>query len=125
MIVSFLETDNHDFALVDFNLSICTDVRAIRSNIEARLRFFLGEWFIDLRQGMPYFQEIFVKNPAIPVVRSLLSRVVTTTPGVVAIVSSSFRYDPSSRTLFYFFEASTDTEMNVEIGNAFIMTEAA
>lgn len=122
MICSLLETAGHDLALVDGNLVLCTDVRAIASHVESRLRFFLGEWFLDLREGMPYFQEVLVKNPDISVVRSLLSRVILETPGVTTLDTADFTYDPAERTLFYSIRFGTNTGASVDLDNAFIMT---
>lgn len=120
-IVSFLETSNHDLALVAGNLVLCRDVRAITQHVEARLRFFLGEWFLDLREGVPYWEEVFVKNPDVSVVRTLLSRVITETPGVVDLTTAEFRFDPQERILYYTIEFSTDTGQTAELSNAFIL----
>ena len=125
MIVSFLETDNHDLALVDMNLFLCSDARAIQAHVEARLRFFLGEWFLDTREGVPYYQEILVKNPDVSVVQTLLFRAVSETPGVKDLLEVEMSYDPSARTLFYSFRCSTDVNQDIDVTNSFILREAA
>lgn len=60
---------------------------AIAQRIRARLRFFLGEWFLDTRQGMPYFQRILKKHPRMPVVNALFRKAIRTTPGVKSVDS--------------------------------------
>lgn len=107
-IVSFLETVDHDLALVDGTLVLCKDARAICQHVEARLRLFLGEWFLDQREGVPYFQDVFIKDPNIPLVKSLLSNVVSGTPGVVTITEAAFEFDPDERRLYYTLSFMTD-----------------
>lgn len=121
MIVSFLETADHDFDLENGNLVLCRDARAIAAHIETRFRFFLGEWFLDLREGVPYYEDILVKNPDIGVLRQILRYVVVSTPGVVDIQTFSLEYEASSRTVRYAFNATADSGEEIEGGNAFIV----
>lgn len=57
---------------------------AIAQRIRSRLLFFSGEWFLDTRLGMPYFDQILIKNPRLPVVSAIFRKAVRTTPGVVS-----------------------------------------
>ena len=120
-VVSILETLEHDWALVNSELFLCTDARAIAQHVEARLRLFLGEWFLDLREGVPYFENVFVKNPNIALVKSLLSNVVTETPGVTELTDDEFRFDRSERVLYYDIAFLTDTGVEVRLSSTFIM----
>jgi hypothetical protein len=54
----------------------------VRQHITERLRFFLAEWFLDERQGFPYFRDVFIKNPDRQVIVSALRRTIRGTPGV-------------------------------------------
>jgi len=78
---------------------IVRGVEAIRLRIVARLKFFKGEWFLDTRQGMPYFTSIFVKNPELALVESIFRRAILSTPGVKTIVRMAIKLDTGSRTL--------------------------
>lgn len=62
---------------------------AICQHVRIRYQFFLGEWFLDTRLGVPWFQEIFRKNASRARVDFLLRRVLTTTPGVASVISFS------------------------------------
>lgn len=33
-----------------------------RQAVQIRLRFFLGEWFLDQSAGIPYYEQIFIKQ---------------------------------------------------------------
>lgn len=81
----------------------------IRQKLSIRFQFFLGEWFLDLRQGIPYYRDVFVHRPNMDVIRSLFRRIILTTPGVVRLASFSQRFKPSERRLYSAFEVVADT----------------
>jgi hypothetical protein len=124
-ISAFLETVDRDLALSDGSLVLIraeTDARVITQRIENRFRFFLGEWFLDTREGVPYFQEVLIKNPDIEVLKRLFSNVIATTPGVAEVTDIVMSYEPSTRTLSYAWAAETDTGVLVSGTNAFVVT---
>lgn len=83
-------------------------IQYIRQKLSARFRFFLGEWFLDLRQGVPYYRDVFVANPNLIAIRALYRRIVIRTPGVLALRRFAILYDPAARTLRCDFEALCD-----------------
>ena len=123
MITAFLETEDRDFALFEGNLVLCRDARAISQKVENRFRFFLGEWFLDTREGVPYFQQILVKAPSVQVIRQLFLKVITTTPGISDVVDFNMQYDGAERTLFYQWTGTTDAGDPISGDNAFVVTE--
>lgn len=60
-----------------------------------RLRTFLGEWFLDVTIGVPYFEEVLVKNPT--AAESVLKREIILTPGVLELLEFTFTVDKSTR----------------------------
>lgn len=66
-------------------IQIVRGVDAYAQRLRARLRFFKGEWFLDKRQGMPYFEAILVKNPDISLIQSIFRQAVLSTPGTQSI----------------------------------------
>lgn len=102
-----------DLAIVAGNLVLlgktpATRVQYIRQKISARFRFFLREWFLDEREGVPYYRDVFVKNPNIALIRSLFLKVLRETPGVLKVPSFSVRYDQAARQLTFDFQAVVD-----------------
>ena len=85
-----------------------TRIQYLRQKIAARFQFFQGEWFLDLREGIPYYRDVFVKNPSDDRIRALFLRVLRQTPGVLKVVSFSTVYDPSARRLAFAFQAVVD-----------------
>lgn len=62
----------------------------VAQRLRIRLRFFRGEWFLDTREGTPWFQTILVKGASEGVIRAIFSRIVRTCPGVAALSSLTF-----------------------------------
>ena len=122
-IAAFLETEDRDLALFEGDLVLITDARAVSQRVENRFRFFLGEWFLDLREGVPYFTEILIKGPDVRVIRQLFLRVITETPGMSDVLEFDMQYDSAARALFYQWEGITDSGDPVSGDNAFIVTE--
>lgn len=88
--------------------------RLVRQTILARFRFFLGEWFLDTREGVPFDRDILVKNPDRDVVRSVFRQVLATTPGVTDILSFDLIFDQVARTIRFNFEVqATDDVIRV------------
>lgn len=76
---------------------IVRGAEAIRLRLLARLRFFKREWFLDQRQGMPYFEAVFVKSPDVALVQSIFTRAILSTPGVESIAKLSTAFDRGAR----------------------------
>jgi len=66
------------------------------AGIYHRLRMFLGEWFLDITDGTPWFQTILGKFDAQAAEAALKQRIVTS-PGVVAITRFRFGSDRNTR----------------------------
>jgi hypothetical protein len=66
----------------------------VRQHVRGRLRLFLGEWFLDQRQGFPYFRDVFIKNPNRQSIISSLRRTIRQTPGVAQVDELTLRVDP-------------------------------
>ncbi len=44
------------------NFQLAKDGDYIKQKLEIVLRTFLGEWFLNISDGVPYFEDIFKKN---------------------------------------------------------------
>ena len=76
---------------------------AVKQHVTQRLRMFTGEWFLNLSEGVPYFQNILVKNPNPDIVDSLIKDTILSTPGVDELLSFNLEYDAALRTLIVDF----------------------
>lgn len=88
-----------DLEIKNSDLQLTTSDDAVRQHLQQRLRTFLGEWFLDLDVGVPYFQDILVKNPNINQIDGILKTKILTMPGVVELLSFTMDFDQSARSL--------------------------
>lgn len=77
----------------------------VRQKIACRLKFFLGEWFLDLREGVPYYRDVFVQNPDLNLIRSIFRAVILSVQDVQGVTALTLAYDPRLRTLGVAFTA--------------------
>lgn len=100
-------TASGDLDLSTGDLVILTGVEATAQRLRRKLKFFLGEWFLDTRLGIPYFESILVKSPQTNVILSLYRKVITTDEAVVSLSNLALVYDGENRTLAITFHAET------------------
>lgn len=70
---------------------------ALIQRVKLCLRFFLGEWFLDQRLGVPWIQQIFVAGPDMPKIQAILSRAIMKVPGVRGISGAVLTRDKATR----------------------------
>jgi hypothetical protein len=96
---------------------------AVIQRVQVRFRFFLGEWFLDQRLGVPYFRDVLIKNPDPLVVSTVFRKVLEMTPGVSSVDSLVANLDASSRTLMIDFKATlSDGSVIVAQAEPFILS---
>lgn len=69
-----------------------------------RLQFFLGEYFLDTHQGLPYRRDVLIKDPNRDVVRNMFERAILSVPGLIAPVVG-YSLDTATRKLTVPWEA--------------------
>ena len=102
-----LESDTGDLALIDGDLALIEGVDSIGQHLKQRLRLFLGEWFLQINTGLPYFQNIFGKNPNFVLVEALFRDTILSTPGVTELTDLRFDYTNNDRQLALEFAVTT------------------
>jgi hypothetical protein len=95
---------------------------AIRQHLTNRLRFFHGEWFLDQRQGLPYYERVLIKNPDTNALRTLFRRAIVETPGIAAVDKLELTV-ASDRTASLTFEAALDSGDELLVYEDFILGE--
>lgn len=62
-------------------------------HISTRLKFFLGEWFLDETAGTPWYQSIFVKPADLAQIEINIKNRILQTDGVTDLVTFNMRYE--------------------------------
>jgi hypothetical protein len=98
-----------DLDLTGHRLNLITDEAAIEQQVRIRCLFFYESWFLDLRQGIPYFLNVYIKNPNLDLVRSLFRTAILGTPRISTVPTIELTLDKSTRALTISFTATMDT----------------
>jgi len=80
-------TENGDISLTD----------SIRQAVAIRLKWIYHEWRLGPEFGLPWFEEIWVKNPNILKIKSLIRSEIVQVQGVDNAIVTNVQYDPKSR----------------------------
>ena len=93
-------TDTGDISLVE----------SIAQKIKIRLRWWLGEWRWDEDEGMPYRNELFIKNPDIDGFEMAVREKIFEIDEVTEVKDVSILYDRYTRIARITYIALTETE---------------
>lgn len=86
-------------------------VDSLRQRIFFRLQFIRGEWFLDRGAGVPYYTQIFVRGPDLPLVRGAIRNAIVETDGVRVLNSLELvDFDRTSRMITIRFRVNNDDE---------------
>lgn len=97
--------ESGDILIAQNKFSIVTGVDEVIQNIRQRLRTFLGEWFLNIGLGVPYFEDIFIKQPNALSIEAAFKNEILKTTGVRELIEFDFTLDETNRTLEYTFSA--------------------
>jgi hypothetical protein len=95
---------------VDSNVfSFVSGIEYVAQCLKIRLQFFLGEWFLNTTLGVPYFQEILVKNPNRIAVNNYIKMTILKSPNIKEITQYNADFNVGQeRKLKIQFSAITD-----------------
>ena len=96
-----------DLALKGGDLVLIDNAERVVQQVLISLREWLGEWFLNTRDGVPYLEYILVKNPNETHIRQVLSDAILAVEGVSAITSMDFTFNRVLRVLTVEYEATT------------------
>jgi hypothetical protein len=101
---SFLHDGNGDIDMSQ-GLRFTSDLSTyVVQRLGENLGFFLGEWFLDQRQGVPYFQRVIGEMPDLDLLDTLYRRAILATTGVASVTTLLLTFDNAKRLLSIAFE---------------------
>ena len=87
---------------------------SVAQKIRIRLLWFEGEWRWDTEEGIPYFENLFVKNPDTDHFESLVRERIFEVEEVTEVKEVSVTYDRKTRDAVIRYTALTDFEKIIE-----------
>lgn len=106
-----LNAATHDIIINEDDIMFIDDAERVAQQIKIQLMTFLGEWFLDTTHGVPYLEQILVKNPDGNIIEAILRSQILKVPDVVSVDDMILTYDPKKRTLEVEFWANTNYGM--------------
>jgi len=103
-----LNIASNDLVIKNNDLILIDNAERVAQQVLITLRFWLGEWFLDTREGVPYLEYILVKNPNMSHIKQILTEKINSVDGVNSIVSLDFDFRRITRELYVDFEVDTD-----------------
>jgi len=99
-----LDTLTHDLLIQTNDLQLVKDSNQIDQNTKIRLLFFRGEWFLDTISGLPFYEEILVRNPNLPDIDNIIKAQITDTNDVTELIEYRSNFDTKNRTYTIVFK---------------------
>lgn len=104
-------------------IAFVTGKQYTAQRIKTRLQLFLGEWAYDTSQGVPWFEQVFVKPADIITIESIIKNTILETPNVIALLSYTDSLNRSIREYTVNFSVdTTDGTINDTLNLAAVLT---
>lgn len=109
----FLLDAGNDIVIADRDLATVDDPDAIAQNVRQRLAMFTNEWFLNLGEGTPWFEDILIKGQRQFVVEDILKTRIRDTPGITDLTDFEL-VESGERAISVTFIATTATGATIE-----------
>jgi len=97
-----------DLVLRDGDVLLIDNAERVAQQILITLRFWLGEWFLDTKDGIPYLEYVLVKSPNLLHIRQIFTEAMEKVDGVKRVEKMNLVFDVKNRSLHVEYEVSTD-----------------
>ena len=102
-----LNRNTHDL-VVHNDLLLIDNLERVVQQVKITLLEWQGEWFLDVRNGVPYLEYILVKNPNLKHIRQILKEKILSVEGVQKITSMELNFNRQERFLTVSYIAISD-----------------
>lgn len=97
-----------DLVLRDGDILLIDNAERVAQQILITLRFWLDEWFLDAKDGIPYLEYVLVKSPNLLHIRQIFTEAMEKVDGVKRVEEMNLVFDVKNRSLHVDYEVSTD-----------------
>lgn len=98
---------NHDIFSQNGRVSFIQTVDEVAQHIKTRLLLFLGEWFLDVEEGTPWFEQIFIKPADVVQVEVIIKNRILQTENVKELLTFDLEFNTVTRALSITFSCNT------------------
>ena len=101
------------------NLAVVTEIEDVRQRVVERLRWFLGEWFLQVRDGVPYRTRVFTGATSVGLASAVITEQILSERGVTAVLDVFTDINFTSRRMTYSAKVVTnfgDFDVDEEMG---------
>lgn len=103
-----MDMTSSDLVLREGDVLLIDNAERVAQQILITLRFWLGEWFLDTKDGIPYLEYVLVKSPNLLHIRQIFTEAMEKVDGVKRVEEMNLAFDVKNRSLRVDYEASTD-----------------
>jgi hypothetical protein len=107
MMNSLRLNDQYDLVIQTNEFVPISGREAITQHLAVRFGIFFAEFRYDTSVGVPYYQDILVKNPSFVVVQERLRQTILLTPGIIDLIDFFFDLVESERSASLRFRAQS------------------
>jgi len=86
---------------------LCAGVDLVRQRLIMGLKLFLGEYYLDISKGMPWYQYVLTDQPKTNVIEALFRAKILEDDEITKITSFSMSIEKPTRTLRVSFSAQS------------------
>ncbi len=95
-----IDTETWDIILDDSNdWELVEDADEVAQRVAVALKWHRGEWLFNTDLGLPYRDQIMVKNPQLDQIRGIMRTLITGIEDVEALTQLELDYSPTERKL--------------------------
>lgn len=102
-----IDTETNELVFENNDIVLCSGVDQLVQNIKIKLNFFLGEWFLDTTKGLPFFEDILVRNPNFPNIDNIIKANILETDGALELIEYTSSYNKITRTYTIHFKINS------------------
>lgn len=103
-----MDINTNDIVLQNGDVLMIDNSERVAQQIQITLRFWLGEWFLNTTDGVPYLEYILVKQPNMAHIRQIITEQIQSVEGVKAVTDMELTFDQRERSLLVEYTADTD-----------------
>ena len=80
----------------DLDWTVADGLDSVEQRVRQRLRFFRGTWFLAMTQGIPYLDDVLIREADAGLASRTMADAVRTVAGVTDVVSANVRVGPAT-----------------------------